>query len=78
MKFTIRDLLWLTLVVALATGWWLHHRAWAQKYSATAHDSEIWHARTDELQVRADLLAEQLRANRAPTPPAPTANQPGN
>jgi hypothetical protein len=22
-RFTIRDLLWLTLVVALATGWWL-------------------------------------------------------
>jgi hypothetical protein len=79
MKFTIRDLLWLTLVVALTIGWWLHHRAWAQKYSATAHDSEIWHARTEELQVRVDLLAEQLRANRAPVPAAaPTANQPGN
>jgi len=25
-RFTIRDLLWLTLVVALATGWWLDHR----------------------------------------------------
>jgi hypothetical protein len=24
--FTIRDLLWLALVVALATGWWLDHR----------------------------------------------------
>jgi len=26
LRFTIRDLLWLTLVVALATGWWLDHR----------------------------------------------------
>ena len=27
LRFTIRDLLWLTLVVALAVGWWLdHHR----------------------------------------------------
>ena len=25
-RFTIRDLLWLTLVVALATGWWLDHQ----------------------------------------------------
>jgi len=25
-RFTIRDLLWLTLVVALATGWWLDHK----------------------------------------------------
>jgi hypothetical protein len=24
-RFTIRDLLWLTLVVALAAGWWLDH-----------------------------------------------------
>jgi hypothetical protein len=26
LRFTIRDLLWLTLVVALATGWWLDHK----------------------------------------------------
>ncbi len=27
--FTIRDLLWLTLVVALAVGWWLDHSKYA-------------------------------------------------
>ena len=26
-RFIIRDLLWLTLVVALVVGWWLDHRA---------------------------------------------------
>lgn len=26
MKFSIRDLFWLTVVVALAAGWWLDHR----------------------------------------------------
>ena len=26
-KFTIRDLLWLTVVVALAVGWWIEHRS---------------------------------------------------
>ena len=25
-RFTIRDLLWLTVVAALAVGWWLDHR----------------------------------------------------
>jgi hypothetical protein len=25
LRFTIRDLLWLTAVVALATGWWIDH-----------------------------------------------------
>jgi len=27
-RFTIRDLLWLTLVVGLAVGWWLSARHW--------------------------------------------------
>jgi hypothetical protein len=26
LRFTIRDLLWLAVVVALAVGWWLDHR----------------------------------------------------
>jgi hypothetical protein len=26
LRFTIRDLLWLTLVVAMGLGWWLDHR----------------------------------------------------
>ena len=25
MKFTIRDLLWLTVVVGLGVGWWIDH-----------------------------------------------------
>ena len=25
-RFTIRDVLWLTVVVALSIGWWLDHR----------------------------------------------------
>ena len=25
-RFTIRDVLWLTVVVALAVGWWIDHR----------------------------------------------------
>jgi len=26
LRFTIRELLWLTLVVALAAGWWIDHK----------------------------------------------------
>ena len=35
LRFTIRDLLWLTLVVAMAVGWWLEHRSWtaANRYT---------------------------------------------
>jgi hypothetical protein len=30
-RFTIRDLLWLTVVVALAVGWWLEHEFWINR-----------------------------------------------
>jgi hypothetical protein len=33
-RFTIRDLLWLTLVVALGVGWWIDRRS-IQRQSAT-------------------------------------------
>ena len=32
LMFTIRDLLWLTALVALATGWWLDHRSLTKQY----------------------------------------------
>jgi len=35
MRFTIRDLLWAMVVVALALGWWLDKRASEQRVSAT-------------------------------------------
>jgi uncharacterized membrane-anchored protein len=31
LRFTIRDLLWLTALVALAVGWWLDRRNVAQQ-----------------------------------------------
>jgi hypothetical protein len=31
MRFTIRDLLWLTLVVALGVAWWVDRRAQAKR-----------------------------------------------
>jgi len=34
-RFSIRDVLWLTVVVALAVGWWLDHR------QITPHEREV-------------------------------------
>jgi hypothetical protein len=31
-RFTIRDVLWLTVVVALAVGWWVEHRRFTVAY----------------------------------------------
>ncbi|MCI0359615.1 MAG: hypothetical protein L0211_14155 [Planctomycetaceae bacterium] len=60
-RFSIRELVLLTLVVAMGVGWWLHHRVWVERFSAKAYDSDIWQSRTEELQARVELLAEQLR-----------------
>ena len=48
LRFSIRDLLWLTLVVALVLGWWLEHRMWVsrdyfflQTYSTKTTDPKL-------------------------------------
>ena len=74
MKFSIRDLLLVTVIVALALGWWLDHRAWVEAYSTKTHDNEIWEARAEELQVRVDVLAEQWRAVAVPSASASAPN----
>lgn len=33
-RFTIRDVLWLTVVVSLAVGWWIDHSRAAARHSA--------------------------------------------
>jgi hypothetical protein len=32
MRFTIRDLIWLTVVVAMGAGWWIDHRRMSVSY----------------------------------------------
>ena len=40
-RFTIRDVLWLTVVVALGVGWWIEHRRTAGN-SATEVERQAW------------------------------------
>ena len=54
MKFSIRDMLLLTMIVALILGWWLDH--WRH-----ASEDSVQHAR--QAQITADLLAAELNAN---------------
>jgi hypothetical protein len=46
MKFTIRDLMLLTVIVALAMGWWVHRRAMNEEYRRMDAENE---ALRDEL-----------------------------
>ena len=54
-RFTIRDVLWLTVVVAVGVGWWADHRQ-------SAHDREIVRALK-----RIGLDTEQLIRRRSTT-----------
>ena len=43
MRFTIRDVMWLTLVVALSLGWWFSHQAIdAQRTAAVQQAHRFW------------------------------------
>ena len=52
LRFSIRDLLWLTLVVALAAGWWVDR-------------ATIWRQRARQLVIAKELALEHLREVRA-------------
>ena len=43
-RFTIRDVLWLTVVVAVALGWWVEHRLSSRTHAAEIkkRDSYSW------------------------------------
>ena len=69
MRFTIRDLIWLTVVVAMAAGWFVHVRNTRENYSR--RDRELrdkWDAQIKEIRqiVREDMSKERLDDLREP------------
>jgi hypothetical protein len=52
MRFSIRDLFWITVVVALVLGWWLDHRRWVPT------DLTSWEV--DKLESRNKLLEREI------------------
>jgi hypothetical protein len=48
MRFSIRDLMWMTLVVALSLGWWFSHQAIdAQRTAAARQAHRFWKGFSD-------------------------------
>src|SRR5262245_2059356 len=64
-RFSIRDLLWLTLVIALALGWFVHQRQLQAQVSrlerAGETTRESYEARIDRWRHRAAALEYALR-----------------
>lgn len=53
MRFTIRDLLWLTVVMALGVGWWIDR-------TETASTSVSHHKRALHAEVKCEALMEVI------------------
>jgi cell division protein FtsB len=57
-RFTIRDLLWLTVVAAIGFGWWVDHgRVQAQNAEIQAKNVEL-EQRIDIIQLGIQMLKE--------------------
>lgn len=54
MKFTIRDMLWLTVIVALAVGWWLDRG----KLADIARDAQAQAAETERERAKWELMTQ--------------------
>jgi len=70
MTFSIRDLMWLTVVAALSTCWWLHVRSIEKRHAADAQELN------QELLRIANDAKDFLR--KLPTSQAPAPNSPKN
>jgi len=56
-RFTIRDVLWLMVVIALSVGWWLDHRALAPK----AADSKS----KDQMAKLVETMMQEIEVHKA-------------
>ena len=90
MKFSIRDLLLVTVIVALAGAWWLDHRTVGRKYDDLRAQESILQsqlAARDALLTKVGCIVEwekdgvairrmALQLDPPPTPPAPVPKLP--
>jgi len=72
MKFTIRDLLLVTVIVALAVGWWVDRKRLlsAKWEEGEILRTEINRAFTENAELRGEIGLPKLSAP-APNPPKP-------
>ena len=58
LRFSIRDLFWLTLVVALAVGWWIEHTTIRNKQALLDQNSAESQSQTIEFRKKFDNLSK--------------------
>lgn len=60
MKYSIRDLIWLTVVVALVLGWWVDRSRLANHFRQTSEDAKVKSRNADAWEARATVLRKEL------------------
>jgi hypothetical protein len=60
LRFTIRDLLLVTAIIALAVGWWLDHRHQSQRYATLEESASVVEMR--EFRARHKTAIKTLQA----------------
>lgn len=80
MKLNLRDLFWLTLVAALATGWWIDHARLTETIeSEDSFSSSIGNVRVEyieDLDIIVHSSPSQRKSTPAPAKAPSTAKQP--
>jgi outer membrane murein-binding lipoprotein Lpp len=66
MKFGIRDIVWLTILVALAMTWWLDHQANVRKHDQLQQQvqplrRELFGDRMERAQANVEIINERVR-----------------
>jgi hypothetical protein len=56
-RFTIRDVLWLTVVVGLGVGWWVDHQQNRQDAEKLKSERKVWESRAQYL---ANIIKNEL------------------
>lgn len=62
MKFSIRDLLWLTVVIGLCLGWWRERSILLSRIDAIAIEYNGLETRGDRILARRNALVEMIEA----------------
>ena len=64
LRFTIRDLFWLTLVAGLALGWWVAHGRWAEQAIAADFKAVFQEQRLRDAQDHILVLQSEVSFER--------------
>ena len=65
MRFSIRDLLWATALVAVCLAWWLDHKALSERRDFWEHTASATHAKLELSEVQREKYATDVIKLRA-------------